>query len=63
MSIVLENSVKETLAKAALEQSSSMIKGSTGVTPYEAVETAGMVYGVVGGAEGCGIVHSKSSCK
>lgn len=52
MSIVLENSVKETLAKAALEQSSSMIKGSTGVTPYEAVETAGMVYGVVeGGAE------------
>lgn len=52
MSIVLENSVKETLAKAALEQSSSMIKGSIGVTPYEAVETAGMVYGVIeGGAE------------
>ena len=52
MSIVLENSVKETLAKAALEQSSSMIKGSTGITPYEAIETAGMVYGVVeGGAE------------
>lgn len=52
MSIVLENSAKETLAKAALEQSSSMIKGSTGITPYEAVETAGMVYGVVeGGAE------------
>lgn len=52
MSIVLENSVKETISKAALEQSSSFIKGSTGVTPYEAVETAGMAYGVIeGGAE------------
>lgn len=45
MSIVLENSVKEKLAKASLEQSSSFIKGATGVTPYETVETAGMVYG------------------
>lgn len=52
MSIVLENSVKETLAKAALEQSSSLIKGSIGVTPYEVAETGGMVYGVIaGGAE------------
>ena len=52
MSIVLENSAKETLDKAALEQSSSFIKGATGVTPYEAISTAGMVYGVVeGGTE------------
>lgn len=52
MSIVLENSAKETLDKAALEQSSSFIKGATGVTPYEAIATTGMVYGAIeGGAE------------
>ena len=52
MSVVLENSAKETLDKAALEQSSSFIKGAIGVTPYEAISTAGMVYGVVeGGTE------------
>lgn len=45
MSIVLENSEKETLDKAALEQSSSFIKGATGVTPYEAISTAGMIEG------------------
>lgn len=49
MSIVLEDSIKETLAKAALEQSSAMIKGATGVTPYEAAETAGEVYAVIDG--------------
>lgn len=52
MSIELENSAKETLAKASLEQSSSFIKGATGVTPYEAIATTGMVYGAIeGGAE------------
>lgn len=52
MSIVLENSVKETIAKAAVEQSSSMIKGAIGITPYEAINAAGMAYGVIeGGVE------------
>ena len=52
MSIILENSAKETLAKAALEESSSFIKGATGVNPYEAIATTGMVYGVIeGGTE------------
>lgn len=52
MSIVLENAVKETLAQAALEQSSSFINGAIGVTPYEVAESAGAVYGAIeGGTE------------
>ena len=48
----IDEATGETLTKAAIEQSSSMLKGAIGITPYEAVETAGMAYGaIVGGVE------------
>lgn len=49
MAVELENNVKETLSKAALEQSSSFINGAIGVTPYEAVGTVGMMAGTIEG--------------
>lgn len=49
MAVELENNVKETLSKAALEQSSSFINGAIGVTPYEAIGTVGMMAGTIEG--------------
>ena len=36
MAIILDDAVKEIISKASLEQTSSLLRGATAVTPYEA---------------------------
>ena len=44
MSIVLENQVKETITKAAVAKSTSLVKGGMGAIS-DKIETAGAIYG------------------
>lgn len=60
MAIILDDAVKEIISKASLEQTSSLLRGATAVTPYEAaaenpdsiISSASKAYNAIeGGAE------------